>query len=137
MAANNNPIFILLASNQWPAVITAANTAKDGTGTVATLFTADTTNGGYVNKVIAMPLGTNVATVLRIFLNNGSSTSTALNNIMIAQVTITATTNTEVAALPAFEIPINLALAPGYKLTGTIGTAISAGLAVSTHGGAY
>lgn len=137
MPANTNPIFILIADNQWPANMTAANTAKDGTGTVSTIFTADATNGGYVNKVIVMPLGTNVATVVRIFMNNGSTNATAANNTMIAQVTISATTNTETAALPAIEIPINLALAPGYKLNAVLGTAISAGVAVSAHGGKY
>lgn len=137
MAANNNPIFVLLAKNSWATTLTAANTAKDGTGTAPEIFAADATNGGFVNKVVAMPLGTNVATVLRIFLNNGSSSATAANNTMIAQVTLPATTNTETAALAWVEIPINLAIAPGYKLLATLGTAVSAGYAISAHGGDY
>ena len=70
MAANNNPIFTAAPDVQWAAALTAANTAKDGTGTVATVFAADATNGGYVHKLVARAAGTNVATVLRVFVNN-------------------------------------------------------------------
>lgn len=137
MAANNNPIYILLPHNEWPAIITTANTAKDGTGTAPTIFTSDATNGGFVNKIIVMPLGTNVASVIRIFMNNGSSPATPANNAMIAQATLPATTNSEVATLAWVEIPINLALKPGHILMCTLGTTVAAGFAVSAHGGVY
>lgn len=46
MAANNNPIYTRVADVQWgTTLITTANTAKDGTGTVLTVFTADATEG--------------------------------------------------------------------------------------------
>jgi hypothetical protein len=138
MSANTSPIFSKLGDIQWaPAPITAANTAKDGTGTVATAFTADATNGGFVQKLIARPLGTNVATVLRVFLNNGSTNATAANNALIAEMTLPATTLSEVAAQPDFILPLNLAIPPGYKLNCTIGTAVAAGHQVTAFGGAY
>jgi len=44
MTANINPIYTRSADIQRGATaVTAANTAKDGTGTVATVFTADAT----------------------------------------------------------------------------------------------
>lgn len=137
MAANTAPIFSRIPDVQWMNSITAANTAKDGTGTVNTVFTADATNGGRVEKLKVRPLGTNVATVLRIFINNGSTNTTAANNALYMEMTIAATTLSEVAALADTEIALNLPLPPGYKLNVTLGTAIAAGVAVTAVGGKY
>jgi hypothetical protein len=138
MAANNNPIFSRTAEVQWaPAALTAANTAKDGTGTVSTVFTADATEGGFVHKLVARALGTNVATVLRVFINNGGSNATAANNVLHAEMTLPATTLSETAAQPAYEVPLNFALPAGYKINCTIGTAVAAGYALSVVAGKY
>ena len=40
-------------------------------------------------------------------------------------------------ALPAFELPLNLALPPGYRLLCTIGTAVAAGHELTVVGGKY
>ena len=138
MAANNNPIFTGTPDVQWAAAaISAANTAKDGTGTVSTAFTADATNGGFVSKLVARATGTNVATVLRVFVNNGSTNATAGNNVLFTELTLAATTLSEVAALASYEVPLNLALPAGYKINCTIGTAVAAGYALSVVGGKY
>ena len=138
MPANTSPIFSRLADLQWnTAIVTAANTAKDGTGTVATVFFADATNGGFVQKIIARPIGTNVATVLRIFVNNGSANTTAANNSLIAEMTLPATTLSEVAAQPDYVLPLNFALPAGYKLLATLGTAVAAGYQISSIGGKF
>ena len=138
MPANTQPIFSLLPDNQWAvADLTAANTAKDGTGTVTTVFTADASNGGRVEKIIARPLGTNVATVLRVFENNGASNATRANNTLIAEMTLPATSLSEVAAQPAYELPLNLPLNPGHKINCVIGTAVAAGFALTAIGSKY
>ena len=138
MPANTNPIFTLAPDIQWhSAALAAANTAKDGTGTVAAVYAADAANGGFVSKLIARPAGTNVATVLRVFINNGSSNATAANNILIAEMTLPATTLSEVAAQPAYELPLNFALPAGYKINCAIGTAVAAGHYLSVIGGKY
>ena len=134
---NNAPIFSKVAHVEWDNGITAANTAKDGTGTVDTVFTADATNGSYLQKLIIRPRGTNVASVLRVFLNNGSSNATAANNALIAEVSLPATTNSEVAALSGNELPLNLPIPPGYKVLLTLGTAVAGGYAVTAVGGDY
>jgi len=136
MAANTSPIFPLTPNTPVGVTITAANTAKDGTGTVATIFTAGA-NGARVDYVRFMPLGTNVATVARVFLNNGSATTTATNNSMVAQVTLPATTNSETAALTPVDMTLDISIPPGYKLTCTIGTAVASGHAVQAVGGDY
>ena len=61
MPANTVPIFVRIPDIQWVAPAVAANTAKDGTGTTALMFTADATNGSFVHKVRVRHLGTNVA----------------------------------------------------------------------------
>lgn len=146
MPANTSQIFSRVGSVQWGTVATA-NTAKDGTGTVVTVFTADATNGGRVERLRFRALGTNVATVARVFINNGSTNATAANNTLYAEITLAATTNSEVAATVLQEFPnantiadgtaFPLVLPPGYKLNITIGTTVAAGYAVTAVGGAY
>jgi len=147
MAANTNPIYSKVGDVQW-GTVTTANTAKDGTGTVVTIFVADATNGGRVEKIRARPTGTNTASVLRVFINNGSSNATPANNTLFAEVSLPSTTLSEVAALALVEIPNNNATSPdttgfpivlpaGYKLNITIGTTVAAGWAVTAVGGKY
>lgn len=134
--ANTTPIVPGTPSIKW-GTISAANTAKDGTGTVVTVFTADATNGSYVASIVARPLGTNVASVLRVFINNGSTNATAANNSLFYELGLPASTLSEVAALAHYEIPVARALPPGYKINVTLGTAVSAGYQVTAFGGDF
>lgn len=133
---NTKPVYSAIAKAAWDALATA-NTAKDGTGTVITIFTAHATKGSRLEKVKVRAKGTNVATVLRFFLNNGSTNATAANNTLIYEVTIAATTLSEVAALVDYDITFGYALPPGYKIMCTIGTTIAAGIQVTAFGGDY
>jgi hypothetical protein len=138
MVANTTPIFSLAPDNQWAiADLTAANTTKSGTsGTKALVFTAGA-EGGRIEKIIARPLGTNVATVLRVFMNNGSDDTVRDNNTLIAEMTLPATTLSEVAAQPAYEIPLNLPVNATDRIYCTIGTAVAAGFALTAIGSKY
>ena len=141
MPANTAPIFSNKGSIQWnPAILTAANTAKDGTGTVATVCTGNAAGnnaGNLIQKLVARALGTNVATVLRVFINNGSTNATALNNTLIAELTLPATTLSEVAAQADTVLPLDLILPAGFKINCTLGTAVAAGYALTVLGGEY
>lgn len=138
MAANTTPIFTNVPHVEWGATAVAtANTAKDGTGTVLTVFTADATDGSFVQRIRFRAAGTNVATVARVFINNGSTNATAANNILWDEITLSATTLSETSALPAYELPLNFALQAGYKINVTIGTTVSAGYYVSVIGSDY
>jgi len=119
----------------WTTLLTA-NTAKDGTGTAPTLYTAGA-NGSRVDRIKVRNTGTAVATVLRIFINNGSTAATAGNNSLYMEVTIPACTVSEVAAQADIVIPLNMSLPAGYKINVTIGTTIAAAIAVTCEGGDY
>jgi hypothetical protein len=141
MAANTAPIFSLAGDIQWTSPgMTAANTTKDLTsGTIYLAFTADATNGGFVQRIRFRALGTNSnATVARVWINNGGTTSTAANNTLFDEITLTATTNSETSALATFELPLNFALPPTDRLYVTLGTApTSAGWQATVIGGKY
>lgn len=140
MPANITPIFPRIAHNEWGTILTA-NVAKDGTGTVVTVFTADATNGSRVDYIKFWALGTNVATVARVFLNNGLTNATAANNSMIGQITLPATTNIETAALTEQILWLGsgsgISLDPAHKLNITLGTTVAAGYAAIGLGGHY
>jgi hypothetical protein len=54
------------------ASISVANTARDGTGTLETFFTAGA-NGSRVDKISIVPKGTTTAGMVRIFISNGTT----------------------------------------------------------------
>jgi hypothetical protein len=141
MPANNQPIFTRLADVQWTiSAMTVANTTADLTsGTIYLAFTADTTNGGYVQRVRFRTLGTNAnATAARIWVNNGSTTATAANNALIDEITLPTTTVSQVAAQSNYELPLNFALPAGYRVYITVATApTSAGWNATVIGGKY
>jgi hypothetical protein len=74
MPANSDPIFSRLGDVQGGVLLTTAATA-DYLGTNianAIAFTADTTNGGYIQRLRFKAIGTNTASVCRVYYNNGS-----------------------------------------------------------------
>lgn len=136
MPANTAPIFPLTPQVNW-TTLTTANTATDGTGTVATIFTAGT-DGGRVDYLRCCARGTNVGTVLRVFINNGSTNATAANNTLIHEQVLPSTTASNVVeAGGEFDIPLNISIPNGYKINVAIGTVVSAGWAVTAIGGNY
>lgn len=96
MAANQAPIFVL--TPKCPSVtLAAANTARDGSGTLGTLFTAGT-NGSRLDFVTftsaqATPAASS-AMVGRIFLTDTSG----LNPVLIAEVVLATVTPSNTAA---------------------------------------
>ena len=134
---NTQPIYTASGDTQWIGSVLTANTTKDlSTGTSYLAFTASD-NGGYVQRMRFRALGTNVASVARIFINNGGATGTAANNILWDEISLPATTLSEVSALPTYELPLNYALPSGYKLYVTMATGVAAGYAVTVIGGKY
>ena len=144
MSANTIPIYSKAGQISWSGDLKTANTAKDGTGTVETIFTAGV-DGARVERIRIRALGTNVATVLRIFINNGGANSTATNNALYAEITLASTTLSETAALlTTNEFPsiadttaFPIVLPAGYKLLATVGTTIAAGVKVTAIGSTY
>ena len=139
MAANIQPIYSRLADVQWATdIVQSANTTTTLTsGTIYPVFTADTTNGGYVQRIRFRPLGTNAATVARVWINNGGDTTVSANNSLWDEIAIALTTVSQTAAQPTYELPLNFPLPANYRLYVTLGTAVLAGFDVTVIGGKY
>lgn len=136
MATNTTPIFTGTPRTSYITTGVNANTALDGTGTVATAFTAGA-NGSVVQQISFLCMGTCVATVARVFINNGSTNATAGNNALVYEVPIIANTLSQTAASVPVYISPNFILPAGYKINITIGTAIAAGVMVTCFGGDF
>lgn len=137
MAQNTSPIFLGVPKLGFASTGTSANTALDGTGTVVTLFTADATDGSKIEKIKLKHLGTNIATVVRFFINNGSTNVTAANNALYKEVAMAANTLDQTAESVEVLVQVDLVLPAGYKLNCTLGTAIASGIMVTAVGGDY
>lgn len=137
MAANTTPIFLKQPNISYISTGVNANTALDGTGTVATAFTADATEGSKIDTVYLTALGSAVSTVVRFFINNGASNAVASNNGLVQEITMAANTLAQNAASVQQVWAANLVLKPGYKLNVTIGTAIATGIMIAAVGGDY
>ncbi|HWR19835.1 MAG TPA: hypothetical protein VN608_09450 [Clostridia bacterium] len=136
MGANTTPIYPLMPKIGW-GTLTATTTAMDGTGNVAEVFTAGI-NGARIDQIKIRALGTNVATAVRLYLNNGGERTVPANNSLIYEVTAAATTASPAAALNDIVIspPVQF-LPPGYKLMASIGTAVEAGIQITVAGADY
>jgi hypothetical protein len=146
MPANTSPIFPLTATINWVSGAAAnaatpgvtANTTFDLTsGTIyGPVFTAGT-NGSRLDFLRLRPLGTNVATVVRVWLNNGSATGTAANNTLFFERTLAATTVSQTAEQLDIVIPLNISLQTTYRIYLTFGTAVAAGYHATVVAGDY
>lgn len=151
---NNDPIFSKVADIQASTLAAAtllgptANTAQDGTGTIYPIWTADATNGGYFQKITFQPIGTTALTVCRVFLSDTVPTvtsgalvsNTSLNTHMIHEITLPAVTLSQTAAGPHIELPLNMAVPPGYRISVTFATSTggsTTGWSVLGIGGKY
>ena len=73
MAGNPAPIYSRVGDIQGQVLMTTAAADYTGQGVLNNvLFNADLTNGGFIQRIRFKSVGTNVATVARIFINNGN-----------------------------------------------------------------
>ena len=140
MAQNTNPIFPLVPVVTW--VNTGAVTANTTTDLTAgtnynSNFTANATNGSRVDFIRVRALGTNAQTVMRVWINNGSTTATAANNTLFFERTLAATTVSQTAEQIDVMVPMNVSLPVGHKIYYTFGTAVAAGYSIQVVGGDY
>jgi hypothetical protein len=145
MPANTSPIFSINGESQWTTLMTASNPIHVSGNTSYLVFTAGT-NGSYVQKIrfrhfaiVASTNNTN-ATVARVWINNGSDVTVAANSTLFDEITIAAMTYSATAAQVNYELPLNFALPPSYRLYVTLGTAPSstnAAIQATVIGGDY
>lgn len=139
MAANQKPIYSVAPDVQWSTgAVTGGNTTADlTTGTIYQIFTASTSEGGRVDRVLFQPLGTNTATVARIWINNNATTTSPGNNAQLRDITLPATTVNQTLSIGSVEVQMDLPIPAAYKLYCTLGTTVAAGFSVTTVGGKY
>lgn len=136
MTANTSPIFSLTPNIGFSGVVLTAGATYTGTSGTSVMYTAGA-NGSYVRNILAEAAGTNIATVLRIWVNNGSTSGTAANNSLCMQFSLPATTATNTAATAHIEIPLNIVLPAAYTLICTVATTVATGWTLTTCGGDY
>ena len=138
MAANTAPIFTNVPKISWTGNMTTGNNSYDGTNAAVTLlFTADASDGSFVQKITCKAAGTNIATVLRVWVNNGSTNGTASNNAFLLEFALPATTATATGPTVNIDIPVNRAVPASYRLYCVLGTTVAAGWNVIGVGGDY
>lgn len=147
MPANNQPIFTIVGNvttngtTGMAQPITAA--ANDFTGAGANnvlVFTAGA-NGSLIQRIRFKAAGTNVASLARIFLNNGSANTTAANNAYFDDQQLpasTASTTVPTGSTIDYVFPGNgLALEAGFKIYVGLTVAVAAGWVAIPLAGDY
>ena len=139
MANNTIPIHVLRHRLSWAAAaVNTGNTTTDLTsGTSYDIFTANAVNDSFVREITFRPLGSNAVTVARIWINNGLTSATAANNTLLTEITLPATTVSQVAALLDTTVCLNMGLPAGYRIYVTLGTTVASGFDVTVKGGDY
>lgn len=116
------------------------NAANDYTGIdadVSLIFTADPTNGSFLQRIRAKAGGTNTPSVARIYLNNGSAPTTAANNAFFGEISLPATTAIATAATVEIDYPLGFAIDPAFRVYVGIATAVAAGWVFTMIAGKY
>lgn len=125
MPANTDPIWSK-NGKVGSVLVTAANTSSQGGGTIGTdiflAFTADATNGSFVQRVRLIPTATTptttTATVARVFLSTqASGATTSSNTYLWDELVLPAiAADNASAAVPEFDIILGFPLPPGMTL---------------------
>lgn len=143
MAGNITPIFSKAGAIGLNGAVTLGTTIVsdyNGTGANnAVVFTADATNGGFVQRIRLKALGTNAVAVARIYINNGGVNTAAANNSFYGEISLPATTASTTTATVDVDYPLNFALPAGYRIVCGISAAaaLASGWAVTTIAGSY
>lgn len=98
------------------ASISTANTARNGTGTIATVYTAGA-SGSRIERVVVVAQSTTTAGMVRLFIHDGT-TAWLYDEIPVSAATPSGTVPAFSASLQAFTNPdiMPLTLPTGYSL---------------------
>jgi hypothetical protein len=151
IASNTDPIYSKASDVQGSALITtAASVVYDISGTIGTdiykIFTADATNGGFVQRIRLKYAGnsttTSNAAVMKIWLSTVSSGTPTIGTQawFLDEIALPATgTLTTTATNAVYDIPLNFALKAGQHLLAkiTVSQPANFGWMAVVIGGAY
>jgi hypothetical protein len=143
MAANINPIFTIsgdlstnVGTGMSQAILTAAADYTGANANNTLIFTAGA-NGAYLQRIRAKAIGTNAASVARVYVNNGSIHTTATNNAFYGEFTLPATVIIATAATSEIDYPLNFALNAAFTIYVGLGTSVLAGWVFTMVAGQY
>jgi hypothetical protein len=94
--------------------VSAANTARDGTGTIVTVLTAGA-SGSRVDQIRIQAAGTTTAGVVRLFIHDGSN-ARLFREVMVTAITPSASVEAWSAAIDLSSAGLALILPTGYSL---------------------
>lgn len=141
--ANNSPIFSKagdVSSNNGtgmaPTLTTGSNT-YDGTNAAAALVFTAGAGGSFIQRLRFKAIGTNIATVARIFINNGSTHTTATNNSFYGEISLPATTAASATATVDEDYVMNIAINGAFTIYVMLATTVAAGWVVTPVAGQY
>jgi len=110
------------------AQVSVANTARNGTGTIVTVFTAGA-SGSRIDDIYITATGTTTAGVVRLFLNDGT------NTYLWEEILVTAITpSTTQAVFQATLLNQALVLATGWSLRASTNNAETFNIQVTRAG---
>jgi hypothetical protein len=113
MAVTATPIFGQ-APHHAVVAISTANTNRDGTGTIGTVFTAGS-NGSMIDHVDIIAAGTTTTGVIRLFIHNGSA-SFLWKEILVTAITPSASVAAWSSSLDCSLKSTNCPLGTGWSL---------------------
>lgn len=96
------------------AQLTTANPNRDGTGTLATVFTAGA-SGSRADRIVLKAVGPTTAGMIRVFVHDGT------NARLIDEVAVPAVTPSAIVPSweTAFDLPYGIPLPSGYSIRGS------------------
>jgi hypothetical protein len=143
MAQNVSPIYTLVpntgANTSTLMASTMLTAVGDYTGISANYVLVHTagTNGSYVRRLRFKAIGTNTASVARIFINNGATPGTGTNNTFYGEISLPGTTATNIASTVDIDYPMEFALDPSFRIYVGLATTVSAGWVCAAIAGQY
>lgn len=149
MSANGSPRFTkngVVGS----AIVTAANTKSDGTGTIGTdifkVVSGDASNGTFLEKlrlaaIASVASSGTTLTVCRIFVSSQpSGATTSANTYLIAEVSLPVqTADSPTVPTNPIEVPLGFTLPPNYTLlvTNHLAPAVNTNWRATVFGGDF
>jgi hypothetical protein len=135
-------------ARQASVVVSTANTNRDGTGTMAILwtaptFTSDTNPGGSrIERIVIQASGTTTAGMVRLFVSSDAAANTAANTFLYEEIPVTAATPSttvqayaEVLQAVTFQTLFPIIIGPGCTLR--VSTANAESFVVTAMGGDF
>ncbi len=108
--------------------VSVANTARDGTGTLATIFTAGS-SGSRIDDIKIQATGTTTAGAVRLFLHDGTN-ARLYDEILVPAIT----PSTTVEAFSAMLVNLGIVLPSGWSLRASTNNAETFNVIVSRAG---